>query len=423
MRDPVARLVHELLWSAAPKTHREVVAAEYQGPFEINSEQAHRLDALWVNSLAAWASRFEAPEFWAHAKERVQQIDDPRLTTGTVRRMRDHLPRHIAAVTADLAVRAAALDYYAADRLVQLLNESPFSDDVVDDVLREAIRPAERVIRATCTNARDGLLADENRAASLADEVLAKVAEPMRVVEALMGNKDSVTVALSDDIALVVNNCAVAHHRVTERPGTASRLLARAKPFAYVHSTVELIDNNIEVIAMEDLTKEMHALCERGHVNGADRRRRALLNVMPEGDLKDALREIPPNDKRVAAEVRRAPVVFNLLGVGTTVVHRVLPGFPFFTTSTVMLSLLFIPLLPITAYLTSYPAIIAKVPLSAVARWWRFVAVNFLLAWLIAGMSSGPPAMSLLIVYAISLAFVAVRWLRLRTWALRKVGR
>ncbi|MET0237988.1 MAG: hypothetical protein ABW224_25335 [Kibdelosporangium sp.] len=426
LRDPVARLTHELLWFSAPEQHREAVEAESRGPFAAESVEAKRLDRLWVNSLAAWALRLEAPEFWAHAKERVSQIDDPRLTTGTVRRLREQLPRHIASVTAGLAVRAASLDVEAADRLSVLLDESPFPDDVVDDVLREAVRPAEREIRAACSTTRDALQAKEDQAESLADDLLAKVGRPMRVIEALQGKEADVTVALSDEIALLVNNCAIGHNRVTGTVSTALRLLELAKPMARIRGTIELIGENISVIGLNDLTTEMRELCDRGKVGSADRRRRALLAVLPDGDLKDALQSIPPDDKRVGGDVHRVPQPFNIFGMGTRYVTLPRRDEPFQSTTVLMMTIFFIPLIPVSAYLTSYPRFRARIPLGRSARWWRFIVLNFLLGMLGIGIFVGPPAENLtvlLTVYAISLLFVGIRWLWLRTWALGKVGR
>jgi hypothetical protein len=426
MRDPIARLTHELLWFSAPEQHREAVEAEYRGPFAPDSAEAHRLEPLWVNSLAAWALRLEAPEFWAHAKERVKQIDDPRLTTGTIRRLREQLPRHIVAVSADLAVRAASLGIEAAERLVALVDESPFPDAVVDDVLREAVRPAERVIGAACSSTRNVLQAKEHQALELAEDLLAKVAAPMVVVEALQGGDDDVTTALSDEIALVVNNCAIAHHRVTSTSDTASMLLGLAKPFARLRTTIELIDENISVIGLDELTREMRALCDRGKVARADRRKRALLRVLPDGELKEALQSIPPDDKRIGGDVHRIPETFNLFGFGTRYVTLPRRGDPYRSTTLLMVTFLFIPIIPVSAFLTSYPRFQARIPLSGVARWWRFVVLNFMLSAVVAGAFFGSLAGNpdvLLTVYAVSLIYVGIRSLWLRMWALQKVGR
>jgi hypothetical protein len=425
MRDPVARLTHELLWFSAPEQHREAVETEYRGPFPPGTAEARRLDLLWVNSLTAWALRLEAPEFWAHAKERVKQIDDPRLTTGTVRRLREQLPRHIVSVTADLAVRAASLGIAAVDRLVGLIDESPFPDEIVDDVLREAVRPAERVISAACSQIRDTLQVKEEQAGALATDLLAKVAGPMMVVEALQGAGNDVTTALSDEIALVVNNCAIADHRVTGTSATALRLLGLAKPFARLRSTIELIGENISVISLDELTREMRALCDAGQVGRADRRRRALLRVLPDGELKEALQSIPPDDKRVGGDVHRIPATFNIFGFGTRFITLPRRGEPFWTTSMLMVTFLFIPVIPVSAFLTCYPRVQARIPLTGRARWWRFVVLNFLFSVVVAGMFFGPPGNLgvLLTVYAISLIYVGIRWLWLRTWALQKVGR
>ncbi|MBP2324410.1 hypothetical protein JOF56_004795 [Kibdelosporangium banguiense] len=423
MRDPVARLIHELLWFPAPQQHREAVETEYQGPFPATSGEAKRLDKLWVNSLTAWALRLEAPEFWAHAKERVKQIDDPRLTTGTVRRLRDRLPQHIVSVTADLAVRAARCG--DSGRLVKLLVNSPFPSELVRDTLRDAVRPAEQSIVSACSGARDALQANQSRAEDIAEDLLGKVGSPLLVVEALRGTGDDITVVLSDEVALVVNNCAVAHNLTGHRPDIALRLLASAKSFARLRTTTRLVDDNIAVVSLNDLTTEMRELCERDKVDKADRRRRALLSVLPDGELKQALQSIPPDDNRVGADVPRVPGTFSLFGCGKRFVALTRGDDPYHYTALLMVSILFVPLIPVSAYFATIFQLRARIPLGRWARWWRFAVLNFLLGLVVSAVFGSLISNMdvLLTVYGVSLLVVGVRWLRLRMWALRKVGR
>ncbi|WP_380141849.1 hypothetical protein [Kibdelosporangium aridum] len=418
MRDPVARLAHELLWRWAPDEHREVVAAESQGPFK----QEPRLDSLWKISLDAWADVFANPESWAFARERVKQIDDPRLTTGTVRRLRDRLPYHIAAVTAEFAVRAASLGVEAADRLVEVLDDSRLPDEAVDSALRDAVRPAERQISQTCETTKDVVQADESKAVAMADSLLAKAHAPLVVINALLGKDDELTVALSDQVALAVNNCAIADDRVTDNPAEAVRLLEQAQGYARLRATIDLINENLEVIRLSELTREMRADCDRGKVNRAARRRRALLRVLPDGEVKQALASIPPNDKRVGGDVKRAPLSISILGIGTKYYSQRRRDNRFQFTSTYWFTFAWIPLIAFSAYLTSEGRMHAKIPVGPVARWWRVVVLSYFLAAAVQDLIPGQVPWALVFL-AFSLVVVGIRRLRMHFWALGKVNR
>ncbi|MEK8172062.1 hypothetical protein NKH77_30515 [Streptomyces sp. M19] len=112
--------------------------------------------------------------FWDHAARRVAEIGDPRLTIRTVRALRERLPRHLVSVTVGFALRAAGPGPgadggpgggpargrrppggwcgWCAKALPQ---------GVVDCASRDAVRPAERTVRAACAAARDAVRADE----------------------------------------------------------------------------------------------------------------------------------------------------------------------------------------------------------------------------------------------------------------------
>ncbi|MEU6854106.1 hypothetical protein ABZ901_29785, partial [Actinacidiphila alni] len=112
LRDPVARLVHELLWTwpdgpeGTVTGHADAVE-QHRAALEATEGSGTAPDDVWAGGLRSWATVLAGHAFWDHAKRRVADLGDPRLTTGTVRRLRDRLPRHIVAAGAEAGLRAA----------------------------------------------------------------------------------------------------------------------------------------------------------------------------------------------------------------------------------------------------------------------------------------------------------------------------
>ncbi|MDQ3788843.1 MAG: hypothetical protein M3422_16570, partial [Actinomycetota bacterium] len=163
MRNPVLRLVHEMLWlcheDSDGGSDHDYAVRKHCGVLEGPSLTARGRPAVeddplarqWLVAVDAWADVLAGEEIWDRARRRVAEIDDPRLTTGTVRRLRQRLPRHIVDVHLALAVKAAEeFDTDAVDRHLWVLDGSLFDNELVDTALRDAVRPAEDRVRAAC---------------------------------------------------------------------------------------------------------------------------------------------------------------------------------------------------------------------------------------------------------------------------------
>jgi hypothetical protein len=439
MSDPVARLIHELLWFStghaaswpgadaherAVRDHCEAVEAEYAGPHQPGSAEARRLDELWKRSLAAWAGLLVDHGFWDHAKERARQIDDPRLTTGTVRRLRERLPRHIALVTAGLALRAVRLGEPAAARLVALLNESPLPEEAVDFALRETVRPAERAVRAACIAARNTVRQDGSTAAATGDEVLARTAEHLEVVRALCGADGVLMDALSDEVALVVNECAVIHDQVTERPGPALGLLARGAGLARIPRTRDLIQKNSSVLRQNALMGPLNAMCRKGKLERAARHLRALVRYASDDGLSAAAKEKAKDSRGLTASVGNPPSNTITPVIGSLLVGRRARNEQGRFISTSMLTVLFIPLIPIAAFEVDDLRVYARVPLSTFTRWWRRFVLTALVVLPVHAFAPAPyDWIGVVAVLGFVVGRLGLLQLRLRVWARQQVAR
>jgi hypothetical protein len=438
LRNPVLRLVHEMLWlwrynndapressgsaehDAAVRSHCMALEAEYAGSSpESESPDITWLDRTWAQSMAAWATVLFTEEMWDWAKRRVEEIGDARLTTGTVRRLRTKLPLHIVAVNADLAARAAENGDDDADRHLRLLYESPFERTLVDRALRTAARPAEERVPVLCAAARSAVQADRNEAAEAAARLLDEARPLLRVVDTLLGSDDPLTRALHDEVASSVNACSVAYYNATDRGRPAVDLLRHAQGFARERPTIDLVRRNLEVIEEGVLVAEVAQLCEKGWVEAAAARLRAWRRKTNDDQWKERLTAFLSDPRALRSPISSAPSRVHFYGCGVEVYGRRSPADDGTYIATHFITLLFIPVIPLAAHLRNSTHIYAKVPLSALARWWRRLVVMLILV--IVALSWGG-VWAVFAVLALAVLYMLGREYRLRVWVSQRTA-
>ncbi|MGW0890733.1 hypothetical protein [Saccharopolyspora sp. NPDC002578] len=382
--DPVHRLIHEVLWlwqadDAVPpelaalsargaelRLHREAMEAEPSR----NALDADRLDEMWRRGLAAWAEVLSSERLWDWATARVGELDDPRLTRGTVRRLRESLPVHIVAVHAALTALAVESGDEDADRFVRLADESPFDDDVVERGLRQVTRVCEQGIRQACEAARRATAAD---AAESARELLDRTAVQLRVVATILTDRDPLVPALRDEVAAAANKGAVVHYEHSGGCGPVLGVLHRARELAMDPATIELIDSNLAVVGRDPHLLAVAALCESGRVDRAAGYLRALARRLHDEQERERLVELLADGTEPRAPVERAPGdgwLGPFAGLGWVGTRPGREAGTHIATHVLVVPLLLL-IVPLAAYERDSRYFYAKVPLSTFSRWWR----------------------------------------------------
>lgn len=257
IRNPLLRLIHELLWAPVDvetavdrhrtaDRHRRLLENAPAHTMDLSPELAER----WTDAVNGWLTIFDDEDIWQHARTRVQEIDDPRLTPKTIRRLRMRLPRHLAQVHVDLAV--AAIDI-RRDRFawwqMKLLRTTNFDDNLLRSVLRESIRRAESDITDKVARAKDEL--QRTTSAKIGRTLHKETTATRKKVTLLLGREDPVTISLDTQVALTLNQCAVNVFELQKDIQGALKLLRSAYQMAIDDDTATLIDDNTRVIENE----------------------------------------------------------------------------------------------------------------------------------------------------------------------------
>lgn len=432
LRNPVLRLVHEMLWlwqqnggisgnsrsnvdhDAAVRSHCIALETEcFSRSPESETSNSAGLDKMWAQGMAAWAAVLSTEEMWDRAKRRVDDIGDARLTTGTVRRLRARLPLHIIMVSADLAAWAAENGDEDADRHVRLLRASPFEDTLVDRALRAAVRHVEERLPLMCTAAQLAVKADANNAAEVAAKLLDEARPLLRVVGTLLGHDDPLTCALHDEVASSVNALSIAYYEATKKGQPAVDLLLLAQDFAREPTTIDLVERNLQILDENVLIAEVTQLCQKGSVEGAAARLRAWRRHTDDERRKEQLMVLLSDPRTLQSPISGAPSCGSLNGIGVALYGRRAPASDGTYIATHFIIALFFPLIPLAAYLRDDTYIYAKVPLSALTRWWRRLVLVVILVYSVALSGSGWAALAVVLLavsYMLGREAYLLRW-------------
>jgi hypothetical protein len=154
----------------------------------------------------------DGDDVWSRVRDRVRELNDVRLTTGLVRRLRNTLPKMLLLINAMMA-RAAAerQDADGARRHAQIVRDAAFPDGLADAALREALQPIRDRLKVICEKAKECGERDREGAAQIARDVAEKVRPLLAVVDLILPTDDPTCRAIHDEAALAMDRCCTLH--------------------------------------------------------------------------------------------------------------------------------------------------------------------------------------------------------------------
>lgn len=154
--------------------------------------------------------------FWNRLNARIRQLDDPRLTTGTARRLREALPNALLLVNARLAVRAAEKgDAPEVHRHLEAMRTSGFDTGLVNETLREVLEPTRERIEMVCSFVDARAEEDATYANRTARQFLEDIWPLLATIDRLLPKDHPLRDSVCGDAAGVVRGCIVAYGNAT----------------------------------------------------------------------------------------------------------------------------------------------------------------------------------------------------------------
>ncbi|HET6742528.1 MAG TPA: septum formation family protein [Kribbella sp.] len=211
--DPRRRLVHEMFapWGddvsqcgCAPAVHQNHDAAVTAHSDAIAREQdSGTPDAEWRRAWQSWSKVVGATA--AHLESRVRALDDRQLDGAAVTGIERELPRTLVQPAVDLATTGPV---FRAGPLVKVARKFPQAEQLHRRLLETAAAPFYEDLeeRRTVLGRRIG----DEPADGIVAEIQIDLLPKLRRLDALLPPKENHrTSALHDQVAILLNNCAV----------------------------------------------------------------------------------------------------------------------------------------------------------------------------------------------------------------------
>lgn len=234
-----------------------------------DSPKAHRdMCAYWDAALERWEDLADDEDFWDVVKERVAVINDKRLTTGFIRRMRDEFPVAFDRINGDLAVEYAKLSgkHAETERHLRYMNESHQGLDDVDATLDAIFDPIEREVDLLTREAIRVRNATPHSALSAARTLLQNTEGIRKMADEMLGKDHPKRRKIFDKIASECNFCQVAYGTKTKQWEECLKFIKEVIPLACDEELIGVLNDNLKIITQnfEDYKRDNYCwLCQK----------------------------------------------------------------------------------------------------------------------------------------------------------------
>lgn len=228
----------------------------------LSSTQKQTLADYWRNTITYWESMVGNDDFWALMTERVRTVDDPRLTTGFVRRLRNDFPLAFDRINAQLAIKHASKGRYTdARRHVGYMKETHAGLDDVESTISEVLEPMEKKIAMMSNHAITVSQKNPEKGLQAAEELLSTSKEPLAIAKGLLDEGHSVRSQLFDLVAAACFGCLIAYGNKTEDWLPCVKLLQVAESMAVTQEFKNKVRENLEIAKRNHVEKTERETC------------------------------------------------------------------------------------------------------------------------------------------------------------------
>ncbi len=229
----------------------------------LNSKGLETRADCWRRAYERWKKLLSDETFWSRLTARIRELDDPRLTTGLARRIRDSLEEAILLINARMAVTSAERGKKReAKRHATIMLKFELRKPLIRRAIRESFSPIRQRIKMLCESAK----AKAEQTPKLADRAswsLLNEAKPLlAAMRLLLPKPDPMRQGAHDEVALQALRCQVAFSRETQDWQKSLILLEMALPLASSASIRKRLGDNVKIV-QDNLKGTMCYFCEQ----------------------------------------------------------------------------------------------------------------------------------------------------------------
>lgn len=229
---------------------------------KLTREKRKQLNSYWSFAFRYWESLCADEAFWSVQADRIRALDDPRLTTGFLRRFTQSLPIAFDNINADLAVAYCDREMYVrAKDHVQIMIATNAGDDDVDTSRRRVTEPLHGRIDHAIETATSQLHNNKTEGKQRCIELFKTVRHLLNVILILLGEESQEFTETCDRVAKSMLQCQVTYANETQDWKSSLFLLEAALKVARGAETLAIIKQNIAVVR-QNMQADMCWFCE-----------------------------------------------------------------------------------------------------------------------------------------------------------------
>jgi len=236
----------------------------------LTKEELETCRRWWKGAYNEWHELLENETFWSQVTARIRELSDPRLTTGTARRIRHSLPKAIFQINVLLAVRAAERnDKETCNYHIRLAKEFGFDQELFNAVMHEAVSPISERINIRCASVAEKVKKNPDKANYVARSLLVETNQLLEAIDMLLPKDSLKRESLHDVVAEAARGCAVVYGEETADLNECLEISREILQVAASKSLRKLIGNDIDtigkIVEAEDRQKKQEEEYERSN--------------------------------------------------------------------------------------------------------------------------------------------------------------
>ena len=219
-------------------------------------------DARWTAALTHWAECWDSDDLWASLTARVRELDDPRLTTGLVRRLRASLPSAMVRMLVKMAVAAARAGRTEdALRYLSYLRSTGLSQGLQQNLFDAELSALTDSIVDTCSGVAAAAKSDPVKAHQVATTLLDNVAPRLSVLRAAVDSTHHFRQVAGDAVANAVLGAVRVYGREQGSWSDCLDLLAKALSFAESAQLRSVIEGDVRTVSDLNAAAAIYSAC------------------------------------------------------------------------------------------------------------------------------------------------------------------
>jgi hypothetical protein len=237
---------------------------------EVDEEREGKIKGYWKKSFGRWEKIATDDRVWDALKARIRVLDDPRLTTGFARRMRDTFPEALDKINAEAALRFAEQGRTDWAKIhIDFMNETHQGLDDVQKTAELVLTPTRNRVLQHIKTAKEECAKKPENGADAARKLIEQCSPLQSLFELFHGSDSHHKTEIFDDVAVTVINCVVAYQKKTADNEAFVTLLKESLQFATgmdvrqrIQKYIDIGEGNIRGKALDPIYAELKKIQE-----------------------------------------------------------------------------------------------------------------------------------------------------------------